>query len=159
MLDEKFWVAVAFVAFIWLVWKPVARIIARVLDERSEAIRNELEEAVRLREEAQVALAAYQKKQRESMKEADEILRKTREEAQRLQAKAEDELRRSLEERMKLALEKISQSETKALQDVQNHIADMAIGAARLIIQEQISKGAGQDLIKLAMADIERKIH
>ena len=159
VFDEKFWVAVAFVTFIIAVWKPIARFITRSLDERSEAIRRELEEAVRLREEAQVALAAYQKKQKESIKEAEGILLKAREEAKSMLANAEDEIRRSLDERRKIALEKITQAESKALQDVQNNIVDIAIGAARLIIQEHLAKGSGQDLIRLAMSDIERKIH
>ena len=159
ILDEKFWLAVSFVIFVALVWKPIARFVLKALDDRSEAIRNELEEAVRLREEAQAVLAAYQKKQRESLKEAEEILRKTKEEAQHLQSKAEANLKKSLDDRMKLAVEKIAQAEAKALEDVQHNMVDMAISAARLIIQEQVGKTSGQEQIRAAMADIERKIH
>ena len=153
------WVLVSFVLFIGLVAKPVGRIITKSLDDRAAKIRTELDEAVRLREEAQEVLASYQKRQQESMKEAEEIVAKAHEDAARIKSQAEENLKTAIDNRMKLAMEKIAQSEAKALQDVQNHVVDIAISAARSIILDHMDKSSGQELVKFAISDIERKIH
>lgn len=153
------WVIVAFVGFIALVWKPAGSAILNALDGRSRRIQQELDEATRLREEAQEVLVVYQKKQAESLKEAEEIIAKASQDADRLRADAEAALKGALDARMKLAMEKIAQSEAKALQDVQNHVVDIAISAARSIILEHMDKTSGQELVQFAIADIERKIH
>ncbi len=88
-LSPEFWVAVSFVAFVALVSKPLAGAIAKALDARSAQIAGELAEAHRLREEAQALLLAYQKKQRESLAEAEAMLAQTREDAKRMGELAE----------------------------------------------------------------------
>ncbi len=158
--DPTFWVALAFVGFVLLVRKPVGHKIAEALDKRSAKIKTELEEAVRLREEAQAVLLAYQKKQRECLQEAEEILRRTEEDAKRMAEQAEAELRTSLEKRKNLAVEKILQAEKQALQDVQNHAVDIAVAAARTIIARQMASGeSSAEIIEFATDEIERKLH
>ena len=83
MFDQTFWVALAFVMFIAVVYKPVSRKMAAALDARAEKIKQELDEAVRLREEAQALLAGYERRQNEALKEAEDILGHAREEAER----------------------------------------------------------------------------
>lgn len=157
--DPTFWVAVAFVGFILLVRKPVGKAVSGALDKRSAQIRDELDEAVRLREEAQLMLLAYQKKQREYLQEAEEILSQTREDAERMMQQAEADLQDSLEKRKRLGMEKIAQAERQAVQDVQNHMVDIAAAAARTIIERQIVAGSDNDLVTSAISEIERKLH
>ena len=67
-------VAIAFVIFIVLVvWKGTKKMTAG-LDQRAETIRKQLDETQNLREEAQAALASYQRQQRDALAEADEIV-------------------------------------------------------------------------------------
>ena len=81
----EFWVAVAFVVFLAiLVYYKVPALIAKALDDRAEAIRKELDEARRLREEAQNLLADYQKKHRNVGQEAEAIVEQARREAEAL---------------------------------------------------------------------------
>ena len=61
---STFWVAIAFVIFIIAVFKPLKKVATGALDEKIAQIRNEIEEAQRLREEAQSTLASYQLKHR-----------------------------------------------------------------------------------------------
>ena len=153
------WVGLAFLIFVALAAKPVGRALATMLDKRSERIKRELEEAVRLREEAQALLAEYQKKQQECMQEAERIIEGTKQDAKRMAQQAEEALKASLEKRLVLANEKIAQSEHKTLQDVQEHLVDIATSAARTIVQEHVASGGGDELVRLATADIERKLH
>src|SRR4051794_9296916 len=82
--DPEFWVLVAFVLAIALVWKRGGAALTGALDERAARIRSELDEARKLREEAQQALAAYQRKQRDALKEAEQILAEAKAAAERL---------------------------------------------------------------------------
>jgi F-type H+-transporting ATPase subunit b len=157
--EPVFWVAVSFAIFALLVCRPLLRFIAKALDSRSAQIAGELAEARRLREEAEATLAVYQKKQQESLAEAKAMLAKTEEDAARMASAAEVELRAVLDKRIKLSMEKIAQAETKALQDVQNHVVDIAIAAARALIQEHLTRGGNEDIIKQAAVELERKLH
>ena len=50
--DATFWVALAFVIFVVLSYRKLSSLITGALDQRGERIRQELEEAQRLREDA-----------------------------------------------------------------------------------------------------------
>ena len=96
----EFWVAVAFVVFLLiLLYYKVPKLIAKSLDDRAEAIRKELDEARRLREEAQNLLADYQKKHRNVGQEADAILEQARREAEAFAHETRAGLKDTLERR------------------------------------------------------------
>src|SRR3977135_758273 len=96
-LIGELWVAVAFVIFLAVLAKlGVHRMILGVLDARSARIKTELDEARRVRDEAQALLAAYQRKRAESDREADAILVAAKEEAERLAAEAKAKAEESL---------------------------------------------------------------
>ena len=77
--SAEFWVAVAFVVFLLvLVYYKVPALIAKALDDRAEGIRRELDAARRVREEAQLLLADYQRKHRSVGEEAEAIVAQAR---------------------------------------------------------------------------------
>ena len=156
--DPGIWVLVAFILFVGLAWRPLSRMVVQALDARSQQIRDELDEAVRLREEAQSILASYEKKQRESMAEAERIVEQTKADAKQLAENAEKELYATLEKRKKLAMNKIAQAETQAIQAVQQHVVDIAVSAAKVVIREEMDN-QDSELIKLALSDVEQKLH
>src|SRR5205085_8739328 len=84
--DPEFWVVLAVIVFVIGVWKPARRAILGGLDARATRIRDELDAALRLREEAERALAAYQQQQLQAAAEAEAILAHAREEAERVAA-------------------------------------------------------------------------
>jgi F-type H+-transporting ATPase subunit b len=158
-LDPRFWVAVAFVLFVALSFKKIKLPLLRALDARSEKIRNELDRARILREDAEIVLADYKKKQAEYLKEAEAMLAKAREDAEVLTRQAEKDLKETLEGRTRQAMEKIAREEELAIQEVRNHVVDIALASARAVIVSHVGKLPQEELIKLALADIERKIH
>src|ERR1051326_5088231 len=129
--DPEFWVLLAVVVFVAIVWKPVRRFVVGTLDQRAMRIQGELEEARKLREEAEQLLADYQKKQREAATEAQAIVGHAREEAERIAAQAARDLQQSLERRQRLAEERIAQAESKALDEIRAAAGDVALEAAR----------------------------
>src|SRR5262245_66663345 len=107
----EFWVAVAFVVFLGvLVYYKVPALIAKVLDDRAEVIRKELDEARRVREEAQVLLADYQRKHRSVGEEAEAIVAQARQEAEAFAQETRRNLTETLARRTKLTEEKIARA-------------------------------------------------
>jgi F0F1-type ATP synthase membrane subunit b/b' len=100
----ELWIAVAFVAFFVVIWKPLRSSLLGGLDARAERIRRELDEAQRLREEAQGLLADFQRKQRDAIQEADAIVARAKSEAERLQREAKAKLDSDLKRREEQAL-------------------------------------------------------
>jgi len=157
--DPEFWVAVAFVIVVaGLAWKGTPT-ITKMLDDRADKIRGELNEAQRLREEAQRTLADYQRKQRDALKEAEQIVALARAEAERAAAQAARDLDAALKRRQALALEKIALEESKALAEVRNTAVDVAIAAVRRIMAEDLDSRHKEKLIDDAIAELPQRLH
>jgi F-type H+-transporting ATPase subunit b len=152
----EFWVAVAFVLFIVLAGRQIWRFIAKALDARAERIRHEIEEAQRLREEAEALLAGYRKKQSEAQREAEAIVAHAQDEADRLRKNAEETIRQTLERRERQALDKIAQAEVQAIADVRNEAVDVAIAAARRLLAGSLDEQRNRAITERAIAEIER---
>lgn len=158
--DPKFWVGMAFLGFVaFAFYFKLPAMLLRALDARTDKIKMELGAARSLREEAEKVLAGYKQKQAEYLKEAEAMLAQARQDADALRAQAEKDLKTTLEARTKSALDRIAQEEDKAIQDVRNHVVDIALAAARAIIMDHAGGATQDELMKLALADIERKIH
>lgn len=156
--DPTFWVAVAFFIFIGLAGKKIWKASTQALDARAARIGAELGEAARLRQEAEALLADFQRKYHESMKEAEGILAKARQDAERMTKEAEDNLKSSLDLRMQHASEKIAQEEKQALNDVRERIVELAVAATKQLIGAQAGQ-AHASLVAEATRDIPAKLH
>lgn len=157
--EPEFWVAVAFVIFMAVLLKTAWGKVMAGLDARAARIKAEIDEARRLREEAQALLASYQRKQREAMAEADEIVAAARGEADRLKADAARALEETVARRTQQAMDKIARAEAQALQDVRNTAADVAVAAAEKLIQADLDAQKAQALVDKTIADVGSKLH
>jgi F-type H+-transporting ATPase subunit b len=147
--STDFWVVVSFIAFFAIVfYLKVPGLINKALDDRAEKIRRELDEARRLREEAQAVLADYQRRAREAEEEAKAIIDQSRREAEALEAETELRLKDSLERRTRLAEEKIARAEAQAIDDVRSTAIDVAVAAAEAILKEKSGGDKGNALIE-----------
>jgi F-type H+-transporting ATPase subunit b len=156
----EFWVAVAFVAFLLiLAYYKVPALIARALDERAAGIRKELDEARRLREEAQALLADYQRKHRNAGQEADAIVEQARREAEAYAAETRRALTETVERRRRQAEDKIARAEVQAVEDVRAAAVDMAIAAAEKILREKAAGASGAALIDESIRSIRARLN
>tara|TARA_B100001769_G_scaffold141055_1_gene110462 strand:+ start:3892 stop:4377 length:486 start_codon:yes stop_codon:yes gene_type:complete len=150
-------VAIAFVIFVVLVaWKGTKKLTAG-LDQRADAIRKQLDETQNLREEAQAALASYQRQQRDALAEADEIVAQAKVDAERLKVQAENVLTATIKRREEQAVERIAQAEATAIKDVRDQAIELAIGVATKIITEKMTKTVQNELVKDASEDLIKK--
>ncbi|MDB5405312.1 MAG: atpF [Rhodospirillales bacterium] len=157
--DPEIWVLVAFLIVVVGGFIKAGPTIAKSLDDRAQRIKLELDEARRLREDAERTLAEYQRKQRDALKEAEDIVAHAKAEAERIGRQAAIDLEAMLERRIKQAEEKIAQEEAKAVADVRNTAIDIAIAAARQIIVEQLDAKTGGALIDGAIAALPQQLH
>ncbi len=158
LADPEFWVLVAAVIFAAGIWKPARKALLGSLDERAARIRAELDEARKLREEAEQLLAQYQQREREAAAEAEAIVGHAREEAERIAAQSVRDLDDALVRRQRLAEERIAQAEAKALDEIRAVAVDVAIGAAREVIVAQIDEERGGALLDTAIAALPQRL-
>lgn len=159
MFNATFWVAVSFVALIVCIFKPVRRVLISALDDRSSQIQKELDEAVRLKEEAEALLVSYKRKQKEVLEDAKRIIDHAELEVIRMTSEAHASLAADLNRREALALQKIANYEDKVLQDIQHKAIDNAIRAIHTLAAEHMSRDTADNLINGSIANIGKSIH
>lgn len=143
VFDAAFWATVALVVFIGLiVYLKVPALIGKALDGRIKQIEDELAEAERLRAEAKALLEDYQRRREDAEKEAESIVAAARDEAFRMTEEAGAALDTLIARRTKAVEEKIAQAESAAVAEVRARSADLAIEAARVLLQKQMTKSA-----------------
>jgi len=133
--------------------------VTKALDDRADAIRKELDEARRLREEAQSILADYERKHRDAGKEVESIILLAKQEAETLAAETRKNLKDSLERRASLAEDKIARAEEQALGEVRATAVTVAIAAAEQIIAKKMTPAASKKLLDQSIKDLKAKLN
>jgi len=160
MFEAEFWVAVAFVIFVGvLIYYRAHKMAIDAIDARRDRIQAELDEARRLREEAQALLELYRRKQQEAEREAADILAGAKTEADRLAVEAAAKMEEVLARRTKMAEAKIGQAETQALADVRAAAAEAAVAAAEVILKETVRGKLADDLLAKGITDLKGKLN
>lgn len=159
-MDNTFWATVALFIFLGIVlYLKVPGMLSKSLDERANRIRNELEEARRLREEAQQLLAEYQRKRKEAEAEAAGIVEAAKREAEMLvrdaKAKTEDYVTR----RNALAEQKIAQAEREAVNEVRASAVDLAVEASRALLAGKADAKTAADFFKSSVAAVKARLN
>lgn len=150
--------ALALVIFLGIVWIVGGfKFAGKSLDKRSENIRNELEEARRLRDEAQKLLSDTERRQREAEAEASAIIEQAKKDASRMMSDAEAELKERLTRRTALAADRIARAEAEAAENVRRAAADAATEAAERILSEKAGAMA-DDQFERAAKSIEKAL-
>ena len=157
--STSFIVAAAFIMFFVFFGKKIFIALGTMLDDRSDKIRNELDEAQRLREEAQDMLSEYERKQHDALKEAESIVAAAREEAERLGLEAAKQLDASLKRAEQMAKDRIAQAEAQAVAEVRAIAVDVAVEATRKILEKDISGPKAKEIINNSIAEIGKKLH
>ena len=160
MQETENWVALGFILFIALLaYLGVHRKVTDSLDQRQARIKGELDEARRLKEEAQALLAEFQRKGREAEKEAEAIIAGAKAEAERITAEAKTRMEDFISRRTKMAETKITQAEAQALADVRSAAADAAVAAAEKILSVAAKGEVAVNLMRQGIEDVRKKFN
>ncbi|NDU99670.1 ATP F0F1 synthase subunit B [Pseudoroseicyclus tamaricis] len=160
LYNTDFIVLLAFILFIGiLLYFRVPRMITRLLDNRSDTIKSELEEARALREEAQALLASYERKHKEVEAQAERIVSNARSEAQAAADASKAEIERSVSRKLASAQEQIEAARAAAIREVRDSAVTIAVAAARDVIAEHVGQSQGSQLIDESISTVEQKLH
>ncbi len=154
----ELWLLIALIILLVAVWKPLTRVVFGALDGHAAKVRAELEQARRLREEAQSLLASHQRQLLGGEDRARAIVQHAREETERQIERHRIELEASMGRRTEHALARIAQEEARALQDVRNRAATLAIRTTERLLREQVAGQQAQALLDDAIAEVGRKL-
>ena len=158
--EPEFWVAVGFVIFVAvLIYVGVPKMMTKALDDRAKRVQDELNEARRLKEEAQKLLAEYQAKQRQADEEAAAIVAGAKAEAERFAAEAKAKMEEFVARRSKMAETKIAQAEAQAVADVRAAAAEAAVSAAEKILTDSVKGKVADDLLARGIGDVKTKLN
>lgn len=155
----EFWVAVGFVIFVAVAGKKIYTALTNALDERSARIRAQIEEAERLRAEAQKLLADYKAKHAQAIQEAAGIVARAQDEAKRIASESAAQTEAAMKRREQQTLDKIAQAEAAALRAVRNQAVDVAVAAARQIVADEMKGPKGGALLEQAIKELPSKLH
>lgn len=159
-MDATFWALVGLIIFLGIVvYAKVPGMIAGALDKRADQIRNELEEAKRLREEAQQLLAEYQRKRKEAESEAESILSAAEREAAVLREEAKAKTEDYVSRRTAMAEQKIRQAEADAINEVRAKAVDLAVVAAEKLIASKVDSKASGELFKASLGELKTRLN
>ncbi len=160
MRNTDFVVAIAFILFLALLtYFKVPGMIGGLLDKRAEGIKSDLEEAKALREEAQMLLASYERKQKEVQEQADRIVKAAKAESEIAAAQAKEDLQASIARRLAAADEQIASAQAAAVREVRDTAVEVAVAAAQDVIAKKLTAADGNALIEGAIKDVAAKLH
>ena len=158
--DPETWVGLGFLIVVGiLLWVRVPRMVGGLLDARAAGIKAELDEARRLREEAQAALASFQQRAAGAEREAEAIVTEARAEAERFAADARAALSQQIARRAKQAQDKIAQAEATAMAEIRSLAADAAAAAAEKLIAARMTESRAATLISDSIRTLGGKLN
>ncbi|MRG56150.1 F-type H+-transporting ATPase subunit b [Phyllobacterium sp. YR620] len=159
-LDATFYALVGLIIFLALiVYLKVPGVVGKSLDSRADRIRDELEEARRLREEAQSLLAEFQRKRKDAEKEAGEIVAIAQREAHGLLEEAKKKSEEYIARRHKLAEQKIAQAQVEAVNEVRATAVDVAVAAASRVLADKVDTKTSADLFKSSLSEVKSRLN
>lgn len=159
-MDATFWALIALIIFTGiLIYMKVPGMLAASLDKRAETIRNELDEARRMREEAQQLLAEYQRKRKDAEKEAVDIVASAEREAETIVKEAKERTEEYVARRTAMAEEKIAKAEADAVNEVRASAVNLAVAAAERIIAEKTDVATQSKLFDQSIGQVKQRLN
>ena len=152
--NPRTWVAISFVIFFVLFGRKLWQVLAGLLDKHSAAVRAELAEAARLRQEAEAMLTDARTRRTAALAEARILLDRAREEAARVSVAAAEDAAAAARRRERMALDRIAAAETAAVDEIRTLAAEIATAAAGHAIRDGLTAEADARLIDHAIGSL-----
>lgn len=156
--NPEFWVLVSFIIFFALFGRRLWRVLAGMLDGRAAAVRAELDEAARLRSEAEQMLRDAEAAKKAALAQAQDMIAHSKEEAKRVAAAARAEAEAAAKRREQMALDRIAAAEKAAIDGVRQTAAALATAAAQTVIAEGLSAEEDGEIIDRAISGLPRAL-
>jgi F-type H+-transporting ATPase subunit b len=156
--DAHFWEGVGLVILlVGLIWAKVPGLALRALDERGARIQAQLDEATKLRQEAERLLAEIKTQREATEKQAAETLALAQADAERMGVEARAKLEEQIKRRGEMAERRIALAESQAAAEVKAAAADMAAQAAEAVLAARLAAAASDPLVDGAIGQLAGK--
>ena len=153
--EAELWVAIGLLILVGaLVWAKVPGMAVKALDARAAKIQAELDEALRLRQEAEALLASLKVQRAEAEKLAAEMIANAEADSKRLREEAAVKLEEQIKRRQQLAERKIASAEAQAAAEVKAAAAEMAAQVAETVLKARLAGQKSDPLIDQAIGQI-----
>ena len=157
-LSQTAWVLIAFILFFVLIGKKLWSALTTNLDHRKKMIENELNEAKKLREEAQAELNASLKKQKEINKQVLDIINEAKSSAKQIEV---DALKKSdiiIKRKEEQAKQKINNAQIEAINNIKNISAELSVKSAKIYIQNELDNKIQKTLYSESKEKLREKL-
>ena len=152
-IDATFWVMISFFLFVGLlIYFQIPQKIRTTLDENILNIKNQINEADKLKEDAKNILTEHEKKISNSKTEMKSMIAKANEEAEKNVIKVNEDFHNFMENRKKNAEDRVKQLKNQALKDIKNTSVRIAIESVEKLLKNSLDKSK---LDKIYMSSIE----
>ena len=158
MSAAELWIVASTVIFIALAWKPAGKALGSGLNSRRDRIVHDLEEAARLRAEAEALLADAKLRHQSAARDAADIVAFAQAETARLRERAEADMKQSIARRERQASDRIAQAEKTAIAEIRGRAVDLAMGATAQLIAEKLTGEAGNRLLDEVVSTLPAKL-
>jgi len=152
--SQLFWYSVAFVLFFVLLGRRLFTPLAAMLDNRAIQIRQDLDEAARLKREAEQMLAEARRDREAALIEAKDMIERSKQEAARIAEAARHDAELNAQRRERMAHDRIHAAERAAIAEVRSRAAEIASEAARSVVATILTPEADAALIDRAIAGL-----
>jgi F-type H+-transporting ATPase subunit b len=159
LADAHAWEIIGLLIFVGLmIYLKVPGMALSALDSRGAKIQAQLDEATKLREEAQKLLADIKTQREASEHQAEAILAMAKEEAERLVVDAKAKLEDQIKRRGEMAERRIALAEAQAAAEVKAAAVDLAAQAAERVLAARLAAAQADPLIDPAVAQLATKL-
>ena len=149
MIDATFWVAVSFVMFvILLIYFKIPSKIKSSLNESIFLIRKQIEDAEKLRDEANNILSDSEKKLSNSKKEIQNMITEANKASEKLIIKTNSDFHKLMDNKKKDAERKIYQMKEQVKSDIKNASVKIAIESVSDLLKNSIDKSKLDKILK-----------
>jgi F-type H+-transporting ATPase subunit b len=145
--DETFWVGLAFLTIIALLYKKIAQFLLAALDKKSQNIESELREAVKLRKEAQEIRDSYYHKYEEAVQHSKELIANAEIDIEKMLHQANLDIKASTKNNIALTCEKIKEREVQIIDEMRNKAVVIAFDGAKDILISKLDAKKNDQLI------------
>ncbi len=153
--EAELWVAIGMVIlFGALIWAKVPGMAVKALDARATGIKAQLDEALRLRQEAEALLAQIKVQREAAEKTAAEMIANAVADSERMRVEAAARLEDQIKRRQQMAERKIANAEAQAAADVKAAAADLASQIAESVLKSRLAGLKSDPLIDRAVEQI-----
>ena len=158
--EAEFWAGIGLLIFLAIVvfWAKAPRTVAGMLDARRDKIKADLNEAARIRAEAETMLADIRAQREEAERQAAEMLAAAKADAKRLAAEAKVKLEEQVKRRADLAERKIATAEAQAAADVKAAAAELAAGAAEQVLAARVAGAKSDPSVDAAIGQLAERL-